>query len=205
MTETCLNIGELDPLIETSPCDCNIFSSLNTGCRSVGENFNCRILPVECFASFEVQLCRVDLMYRIFCALIYRPLSYNTLFLKEFSDFLTTIVPNVDRLLILGEFNIHVCCPDKPLVSEFLQTIDYFNLSQSFVGPTHEKGHTLDLILSYGFTLQIVRIEDCSFSDHKPILFNTFLSHPVKQSSPGYYICPFNPDVSARFSGNLFF
>lgn len=120
MTETWLNIGELDPLIETSPCDCNFFSSPRTVGRGGGvatifkKHFNCRSLSVECFASFEVQLCQVDLMYPIFCALIYRPPSYNKLFLKEFSDFLTTIVPNVDRLLILCDFNIHVCCPDKP-------------------------------------------------------------------------------------------
>ncbi len=81
MTETWLNIGELDPLIETSPCDCNFFSSPRTVGRGGGvatifkKHFNCRILSVECFASFEVQLCRVDLMYPIFCALIYRPPS----------------------------------------------------------------------------------------------------------------------------------
>lgn len=108
--------------------------------------------------------------------------------------FLTTLVPNADRLFILGDFNIHVCCPDKPLVSEFLHIIDSFNLSQSMIGATHEKGHTLDLILSFGFTLQIVQIEDCCFSDHKPILFNTVLSFPVKQPSPSFYIRPLNSD-----------
>ncbi len=38
----------------------------------------------------------VDLVHPIFCALIYRPPKYGKLFLKEFSDFLASIVPNVD-------------------------------------------------------------------------------------------------------------
>lgn len=92
-------------------------------------------------------------------------------FLMEFSDILASIVSNVDWLLVLGDFNIHVCCPDKLLVSEFLQIVDSFNLFQS--GATHDKGHTLDLILSFGFTLQILQIDDSYFSDHKPIIFNT--------------------------------
>ncbi len=180
MTENWLNIGELDPLIETAPCDCNFFSSPRTVGRGGGvatiftKHFNCRILSAECFASFEVQLCRVDLMCPIFCELIYRCPRYNKLFLKEFSDFVTTIVPNVDRLLILSNFNIHVCCPDKPLVSEFVQVINYFYIFQSVLGATYEKGHTLDLILSYGFQLQIVQIEDCLFlttSQYYLILF----------------------------------
>ncbi len=49
------------------------------------------------------------------------PATISSLLYFESSDFfLTTIVPNVDRLLILSDFNTHVCCPDKPLVSEFL-------------------------------------------------------------------------------------
>ncbi len=143
----------LTPLLKQLPVT-NFFSSPRTVGRGGGvatifkKHFNCRILSVECFASFEVQLCQVDLIYPIFCALIYRPPRYNKLFLKEFSDFVTTIVPNVDRLLILSDFNIHVCCPDKPLVSEFLQIIDSFYVFQSVLGATHEKGHTIDLILS---------------------------------------------------------
>ncbi len=46
------------------------------------------------------------------------PATISSLLYFEFSDFfLTTIVPNVDRLLILSDFNILVCCLDKPLVS----------------------------------------------------------------------------------------
>ncbi len=37
----------------------------------------------------------------------------------SFSDFLSTVISSTDSLLILGDFNIHICCPEKPLVKEF--------------------------------------------------------------------------------------
>lgn len=109
-------------------------------------------------------------------------------------------MPNVDRLLVFGDFNIHVCCPDNPLVSEFLQIVDSFKLSQSVLGATHDKGHTLDQIFSFGFSLQIIQIEDSYFSDHTPIIFKTVLSRPVKQPLTGYYTHSLNSFTSILFA-----
>jgi len=62
-------------------------------------------------------------------------------------------VPNADRILILGyDFNINVVLLNL-MVKQFLQTIDSFNLTQSVLGSTHKQGDTLDLILSYGFSV----------------------------------------------------
>ncbi len=102
--------------------------------------------------------------------------------------------------MVLGDFNIHVCCPDKPLVSQFLQIVDSFNLSQPVLGATHDKGHTLDLILSFGSLLQILQIEDSYFSDHKPIIFKTVLSRLVKQPLAGYYTHSLNSFTPIRFA-----
>ncbi len=55
---------------------------------------------------------------------------YNKDFIYEFTAFLSVTVPTCDNFLILGDFNIHVCCPFKPLASEFLQLIDSFNFTQ---------------------------------------------------------------------------
>uniref|UniRef100_A0A7N9AKL8 VPS8 subunit of CORVET complex n=1 Tax=Mastacembelus armatus TaxID=205130 RepID=A0A7N9AKL8_9TELE len=56
----------------------------------------------------------------VLCVVIYRPPRYNNNtidnnkdFINNFSDFLTGIMTNYDRVLILGDFNIHVCCPDS--------------------------------------------------------------------------------------------
>ena len=52
-------------------------------------------------------------------ALVYQPPSSKN-FILQFSDFLSDTMSNHDRVLILGDFNIHVCCPSKPMVSDFL-------------------------------------------------------------------------------------
>ena len=85
------------------------------------------------------------------------------------------IVLNTDRLLIIGDFNIHVCCDSRPLVKDFLNLIDSFNLKQSVTAPTHEKSHTLDLVLSHGLNVCISEIYDVPISDHLPVMFTLTL------------------------------
>lgn len=83
------------------------------------------------------------------CALSHRPSKYNKHFLNDFSEFLAAIIKNYDRVLIVGNFNIHVCCPNMPMAKDFLSVIDSFNLVQSVSGSIHEHEHTLDLVLSW--------------------------------------------------------
>ncbi len=65
--------------------------------------------------SFEAQLMKIDLHPPVICALIYRPPGYNKNFLDEFYEFLSVVIPSADRILIMGDFNIHVCCSGKPI------------------------------------------------------------------------------------------
>ncbi len=43
---------------------------------------------------------------------------------------------------------------------------------QSVLEPTHSHGHTLDLILSFGFSIHNVEIANTLLSDHKPVILN---------------------------------
>ena len=85
-------------------------------------------------------------MSPLVCVLIYRPPKPDQDFITEFSDFLSHFVSLHDRLPILGDFNIHVCCPDRHMVKEFCGAIDAFGLTQHINKATHILGHTLDLI-----------------------------------------------------------
>lgn len=40
---------------------------------------------------------------------------------------------------------------------------------------THNKGHTLDLVLSYGVSLNNIESLDFNVSDHKAVVFHTLL------------------------------
>ncbi len=39
---------------------------------------------------------------------VYRPPEHHTDFIKEFADFLSELVQAADKVLIVGDFNIHV-------------------------------------------------------------------------------------------------
>jgi hypothetical protein len=94
-----------------------------------------------------------------------------------------------DTFLIVGDFNIHVCCPADPLVKDFLNLIDSFNLVQSVNGPTHEHGHTLDLVLSYGISVSYVDVCDAVFSDHKPVIFGVSCPCQIEKPHPSVRLC----------------
>lgn len=118
-------------------------------------------LPVS-FPSFELSVSELGLAHPVLYALIYRPPKYNKDFINYFSDFLAEIVPKYDRILTVGDLNIHVCCPNKPMVKHFLDLVDSFNLLQSVAGPAHEHRHTLRiyfchvvyLLLTWEFVMQ---------------------------------------------------
>lgn len=86
--------------------------------------------------------------------IIYRPqldrnkISTATPFIQEFSSLLEqySTVPN--RLLIAGDFNYHFDVPDDHHVSTLSDLLTSANMTQHITFPTHEKGHTLDLILT---------------------------------------------------------
>ena len=130
-------------------------------------DFNCKQLSLSSsFTSFELSLSERGHSHTVLCAVIYQPPKYNKDFLTDFSEFLADIMPKYDRVLIAGDCNIHVCCPENSLVRDFLNIIDSFNLVQSVLEPTHERGHTLDLVLSYGLPVLNLEVCDAFFLYH---------------------------------------
>ncbi len=67
------------------------------------------------FNSFKILMLNVNLsdnqnksVLSLALATVYRPPGPYTDFLKEFADFLSDLLVNVDIALIVGDFNIHV-------------------------------------------------------------------------------------------------
>ena len=50
--------------------------------------------------------------------------------------------------MIVGDFNIHVDDANDPEAAIFLDLLDSMNLKQLVTGPTNQRGHTLDLIIT---------------------------------------------------------
>lgn len=137
----------------------------------------------------------------VLCALIYRPPKYNKHFIRDFTELLSEIMPKYDRILIVGDMNIHVCCPTNLLAKDFLKLIDSFNLTQFVSGPTQNHGHTLDLVLSCSLPILNIEIKKAVFSDHAPILFDVSLPYnTAKQCAPPCLCRMIKPATAAQFS-----
>lgn len=192
ITETWIKLGDLSPFTELVPQGCSFLNSPRLTGRDGGlatvfkDSYLCRSLSTGTHSCLDVLLFQLSLVNPVFFAVIYRPPNVNKEFLNEFAPFMSEIVTSYDRILILGDFNIHACCDSKPLSKDFLRLLDSFDFVQWVSGPTHAQGHTLDLILSRGVSVLDIKIEDAGISDHLPILFSVSLdgNTPSQSSLP---------------------
>ncbi len=56
------------------------------------------------------------------------------------------MTPKYDKLLVLCDFNVHVCCMNDHLAKEFTHLLNAFDFSLGVNAPTHKGGHILDLV-----------------------------------------------------------
>lgn len=72
-------------------------------------------------------------------------------------------------------------------------------------GPTHNHGHTLELVFSHGLPLNNLEINDTGFSDHKSVIFTTSFPHtsseaPVLARLPRYFSPTASKDFAAAYT-----
>ena len=105
---------------------------------------------------------------------IYRHCEFHpSLFLEEFQDFLERIVMQTGKIIILGDFNLHVNKVFNPEIIHFNSILSSFGLSQLIDQPTHIAGNTLDLVITNKTETQIkdINIDHVNFSDHSFVFF----------------------------------
>jgi len=61
------------------------------------------------------------------------------------------------------------------LLKDFLNVIESFSFTQFVSESTHQRGHTPDLVLSYGLSASVNNISALPISDHSLILFDMFI------------------------------
>jgi len=62
----------------------------------------------------------------------------------------------IDRILIIRDFNIHVCCDSTVLVKGFLSLTDACDFAQWVKEPRHTHGHILDLAFLFQMIILVV-------------------------------------------------
>ena len=102
------------------------------------------------YHSFEHNVVKMPLVNKRFMILItiyrlqYVPVSE---FINEFGEILETFTVLQEDFIIAGDVNIHVET-DECSQRKFMNLLDMYDLRQHVAGPTHIKGHTIDVVIS---------------------------------------------------------
>ena len=103
----------------------------------------------------------------------------SDLFYSELTALLETMAVYSCDVIITGDFNIHVDDDADRYAVKFLDLIRSFGLSQVVVGPTHNRGHTLDLVITRNnFPIETPTVDPPLLSDHSLVLFKLPLLRP---------------------------
>ena len=121
--------------------------------------------------------------------IIYRAPGPYSEFLSDFSEFLSSLILKTDKVIIVGDFNIHVDVHNDSLSTAFVSLLDSIGFSQCVHEPTHCFNHTLDLVLAYGIEIEHLTVfpQNPLLSDHYLVTFEILLLDykPLGKSSYG--------------------
>ena len=121
------------------------------------------------FSAFEHSIFHLtgDSHSILFC-LIYRPPKSSTVaFFEELSTLSSTLL-HYEEIVILGDFNVQL-----KYENELLNFLSTFSFHQHILGPTHNKGGTLDLSITRSASAIISQTDVRSgVSDHEAVFFS---------------------------------
>ena len=143
------------------------------------ESLNVQKIAAKELRSFEyLELIVSSGTFKVRLVILYRP-PYSPLhpvttstFLADFTDYLETLILSTEPLVITGDFNVHVDDSTNPDATRLLDLLDSTSLCQRVTQPTHELGHTIDLIITRQSDSIICDspVTDHLFSDHLSVL-----------------------------------
>ena len=145
-------------------------------------------VDLKLFDSFECLYCLVQApdISTFALSIVYRPppngkngLSFKG-FNNDFCDFLDSTILDYDKLLMVGDFNLHIDDENDKNAATFLNVTESYDLTQHVTAPTHNRGHTLDLIFTRSDQklLNNLRVENNLMSDHYWILCKLNIRKP---------------------------
>ena len=98
----------------------------------------------------------------------------NSNFIDDLTQLLTTTGSENRNIVLLGNLNLHIGNPEDPDADQLITTIKAFRLKQHIKFPTHQLGHTLDLITTESTTKHTCTpIPGPYLSDHRMVIIET--------------------------------
>ena len=87
------------------------------------------------------------------CIVYHQPYSVShpvtdATFIQDFESYLNTLVLADEMLCITGDFNLHIDDPTDTYGCQFNDLLSSFGLINHITFPTHQSGHTLDLVIT---------------------------------------------------------
>ena len=127
------------------------------------------------FESVSVKLKMSDNTY-LFCSCIYRTGPLGS-FMNDFDEYLSHVFVRFDKLIICGDFNLHIDS-DNTNSRELIKITSSYGLTQLVDKITHQDGHIIDLLFASHKMIKddFVNVDSLSQSlfptcDHYPINF----------------------------------
>ncbi len=192
-------------LTETAPPNFNFISVCRTVRRGGGvaalfkDVYQCKQVSFGQYLSFEYLGIVLKGAPRILFIIIYRPPKYSPAFVEEFTELLSMISTEFDYFAIAGDFNIHIDNAEIKTTKEIITVLNTFDLIQHVHGPTHNRGHTLDLLISRGLNISSIVIKDVALSDHFCIFFDILISVTTESRSVSVRKRCINENTSVLF------
>ena len=145
-------------------------------------------LRSKCYQSFQYKNVLLDGLIKTNLICLYRHQEIATAqFMEDLEDLLSSQSSKADTVVLTGDFNFHFEKSNEKNVQDLVDLTSSYGLSQFVSGPSHERGHTLDLVFAnpHQFDIPFIYPTDLNMSDHFPITFSLpslhhVNNHPVK-------------------------
>ncbi|KAK4309965.1 hypothetical protein Pmani_018432 [Petrolisthes manimaculis] len=165
--------------------------------------------PYKSFECLDLTVKTGSIVLRL--VVMYRPpkLCTVSVFFEEFSELLETLIPAEGRLFICGDVNFHVDDVENRDAQRLLDLIHSLGLVQHMQVATHQKGHTLDLVITRAFDPypMNIAVDNTLPSDHSLIKFSVDVTRPAYKRTVREVrdVKSIDADaLSSYFSDNLF-
>ena len=143
------------------------------------------------------------------CIVYHQPYSVshpvtNATFIQDFESYLDTLVLADEMLYITGDFNLHIDDPTDTYGCQFNDLLSSFGLVNHITFPTHQAGHTLDLvIIQNNQQIELRSIKPGYFlSDHCFVCVEIIVARPDVQRRKLSY-CKFKSIDKPSFRNDL--